>query len=243
VVVAVEQTDQCRDFPANYRSNLGRVMNRSKMLSYGLLAVCLGITGYYGWKFTARNAYETARYRVLASDGDFQIRDYADLVLVSTTMQFKAQGNDGSFSRLFRYISGDNGQQQKVAMTTPVFMERGSDTMEDGTKPSQTSGDTNPTELQRGQMAFVVPEDVASTGAPSPANPNVILRERKGGRFAAVRFAGRMDDESLRQKESELRQWMKQQQLIANGPVEYAGYDPPWTPGFLRRNEILIRVE
>ena len=155
-------------------------MNRSKMLSYGLLAVCLGITGYYGWKFTARNAYETARYRVLASDGDFQIRDYADLVLVSTTMQFKAQGNDGSFSRLFRYISGDNGQQQKVAMTTPVFMERGSDTLEDGTKPSQTSGDTKPTELQRGQMAFVVPEDVASTGAP-PIQTSSCENVKEGG--------------------------------------------------------------
>ena len=24
--------------------------------------------------------------------------------------------------------------------------------------------------------------------------------------------------------------------------IEFAGYDPPWTPGPLRRNEILIRL-
>ncbi|MGI9467753.1 MAG: SOUL family heme-binding protein [Rubripirellula sp.] len=218
-------------------------MNRSKMLSYGITAVCLGIVGYYGWKFTARNAYESARYSVVSSDGDFEVRNYADLVLVSTAMRFDAQGSDGSFSRLFRYISGDNGQQQKVAMTTPVFMERGYEASAEESMPGQANLDGRPTGFQSGQMAFVVPEQVASGGAPQPGNTNVELRQRQGGRFAAIRFTGRMGDKSLRQKESELRQWMEKQELIAAGPVEYAGYDPPWTPGFLRRNEILIRVE
>ncbi|MDA7915000.1 heme-binding protein [bacterium] len=211
------------------------------MLNYGIPAVFLGIFGYFGyfgWKFTARNAYESARYSVVRTEGEFEVRDYADLILVSTSMQFDAQGNDGSFSRLFRYISGDNGQQQKVAMTTPVFMQKGVPILSD---KADTSGpDTNG---QRGRMAFVVPEEVAAGGAPVPGSESVQLRERAGGKFAALRFAGRMGDAALNQKESELREWMQQQNLTAVGPVEYAGYDPPWTPGFLRRNEILIRVE
>ena len=213
------------------------------MLSYGITAVCLGIVGYYGWKFTARNAYESARYSVISSDGNFEVRDYADLILVSTAMRFDAQGSDGSFSRLFRYISGDNGQQQKVAMTTPVFMERGSETLTGETTPDKTRPDGGQAGNQPGQMAFVVPEQVASGGAPQPGNENVKLREREGGRFAAIRFTGRMGDEALSRKENELRQWMEQQNLTAAGSVEYAGYDPPWTPGFLRRNEILIRIK
>lgn len=213
------------------------------MLSFGITAVCLGVVGYYAWKFTARSAYESARYRVVSSAGDIEVRDYADLVLVTTEMRFDAQGNDGSFSRLFRYISGDNGQQQKVAMTTPVFMERGSATPINEPMNDQDNTDGNKAQVQRGQMAFVVPEAVASGGAPQPENANVELRKRQGGRFAAIRFNGRMGEESLRQRESELRDWMKGQHLTASGPVEYAGYDPPWTPGFLRRNEILIRVE
>lgn len=222
---------------------LGRSMNRSKMLSLGITAVCLGFVGYYGWKFTSRNAYESARYRVVSSDGAFEVRDYADLTLVTTAMRFDAQGNDGSFSRLFRYISGDNRQQQKVAMTTPVFMERGSATLINQTASDQNNASSSKAEVQAGQMAFVVPAAVASGGAPQPGNANVELREREGGRFAVVRFTGRMGEESLQQRESELRRWMKQQNLTATGPVEYAGYDPPWTPGFLRRNEILVRVE
>ena len=213
------------------------------MLSYGIAVICLGIVGYYGWKFTARNAYESARYSVILSDGNFEVRDYADLILVSTAMQFDAQGNDGSFSRLFRYISGENGQQQKVAMTTPVFMARGSQQLTDETLLHDANPNNQQTGVQPGQMAFVVPEQVASAGAPLPGNASVELREREGGRFAAIRFAGRMGDKALRQRENELRQWMEQQNLTAAASVEYAGYDPPWTPGFLRRNEILIRIK
>jgi hypothetical protein len=202
------------------------------MLSYGITAVLLGTILYFGWKFTARSAYESARYSVITSEENFEVRDYADLVLVSTPMRFDARGNDGSFSRLFRYISGDNGEQQKVAMTTPVFMQRGAETTTDGSITSQ-----------QGEMSFVVPERVAADGAPQPGNAVVQLRNREGGRFAALRFAGRMEDASLNEREAQLRHWMKQQNLVATGPVEFAGYDPPWTPGFLRRNEILIRVD
>ena len=218
-------------------------MNRSKMLSYGIAVVCLGIVGYYGWKFTARNAYESARYSVISSDGNFEVREYADLVLVSTAMKFDAQGSDGSFSRLFRYISGENGQQQKVAMTTPVFMERGSEKITGEILSHEANLDGRQTRIRPGQMAFVVPEQVASAGTPLPANANVKVRAREGGRFATIRFAGRMGNKALRQREKELRQWMEQQNLTAAASVEYAGYDPPWTPGFLRRNEILIRIK
>jgi len=199
-------------------------------LSYGISAALILLVGYVGWKFTSRQAYESAQYTVVMSEGGFEVRDYAELMLVSTGMQFSSQGSDGSFSRLFRYISGDNGEQQKVAMTIPVFMQRGNIRSDGSAK-------------QPGQMAFVVPRQVAKTGAPVPGNAQVSLRQRSSGKFAVLRFAGRMEDILLDEQESHLRAWMEQQNLKAAGPVEYAGYDPPWTPGFLRRNEILIRVE
>jgi hypothetical protein len=36
---------------------------------------------------------------------------------------------------------------------------------------------------------------------------------------------------------------MNNKALIGDGDAEFAGYDPPWTPGPLRRNEILIRLK
>ena len=59
------------------------------------LVVIIGV----GWNITARTSYESATYSVLASDGSFEIREYPDLVLVTTPM--KSQGSDGSFGRLF----------------------------------------------------------------------------------------------------------------------------------------------
>lgn len=184
----------------------------------------VGLVAFFGWKLTARGSYESAEYTVIESEGEFEIRHYPDLMLATTEMQFEAQGSDGSFMRLFGYISGKNAAKQKVAMTTPVFM--------------QLQAQDVP-----GEMAFVIPKDVAAQGAPKPASDAVQLQKRRGGRFAVVRFSGRMDSKASEDFESRLRAWMAKRELVGEGEVECAGYDPPWTPGPLRRNELHLRLQ
>ena len=143
--------------------------------------------------------------------------------MVTTGMRFESQGDDGSFMRLFGYISGSNDQEQKVAMTTPVFME--SDDDDDA----------------QGQMGFVIPRKVSDARIPEPSSDNVQIRKRAGGKFAVIRFSGRLDGELLSDSENKLRSWMEDRELVPDGDAEIAGYDPPWTPGPFRRNEILFR--
>ena len=69
------------------------------------------------------------------------------------------------------------------------------------------------------------------------------LRKRKGGRFAVVRFPGKLDSKVAKEKETKLREWMKSRGLEGEELPEAAGYDPPFTPAALRRNEILIRLK
>ena len=157
-------------------------------------------------------------------DGPIEIREYPDLIVATTPMQIESQGNDGSFMRLFRYISGANRAQQKVAMTTPVFMEPELDNDE-------------------GKMGFVMPREFARQEVPIPSHADVRIEKRPQGRFAVLRFAGRMNEENRLNAEESLRQWMKTRSLTSNGDAEFAGYDPPWTPGPLRRNEVLVRIE
>lgn len=176
------------------------------------------------WTMTARAAYETAPYKVIESDGNIEIREYPDLVLAATSARFEARGNDGSFMRLFRYISGNNESSQKIEMTTPVFMEDG-------------SGET------QGQMGFVLPQEVAESGAPAPRAENVTIRTRTGGRFAVIRFSGVMDAEDAEEQEAKLREWLAARNLECEETAERAGYDAPFTPGPLRRNEVLIRLK
>ena len=193
----------------------------AKFMIYAGLLTVVALT-YFGWKLTARGAYESAEYTVLDSASPFETREYPDLIVATTNMQFEAQGDDGSFMRLFRYISGANDRDQKIAMTTPVFME----------------AEANDTD---GHMDFVISRKVSEERIPEPSDDNVQIRKRIGGQFAVIRFPGRNKGDLFAQAEKRLRNWMNDQGLIADGDAEFAGYDPPWTPGPLRRNEILIR--
>ncbi|MCP4176062.1 MAG: heme-binding protein [Fuerstiella sp.] len=197
-------------------------MKRSKM-AYLVAGGGLAIVFYFSWGLTARSAYESAAYEVILSDEPFEIREYPQLLMATTEIRFAGRDNGGSFSRLFAYISGANENNQKVAMTTPVFMNA-------------------ETQDQPGQMGFVVPASVATDGAPAPSDDAVELRTRVGGRFAVVRFSGQLDSSTRHDAEQCLSRWMADQGFAADGDAESAGYDPPWTPGVFRRNEVLVRI-
>ena len=189
------------------------------------LAAMVGLVGLgmAAWTMTARAGYESAEYKVIESDGNIEIREYPDLMLVATDSKMDSQGRDGSFMRLFRYISGANEGEQKIAMTTPVFME----------------GDVGKSDVS---MGFVMPKEVAAEGVPEPKGDGVKIRKREGGRFAVVRFSGQLDSRVAKEQEAKLREWMKSRGLEGGSKAEAAGYDPPFTPGPLRRNEVLIRL-
>tara|TARA_R110002073_G_scaffold324568_1_gene502606 strand:+ start:984 stop:1601 length:618 start_codon:yes stop_codon:yes gene_type:complete len=198
-------------------------MTRRKM-SHITLILLVVVAGIFAWNLKAFAGYESAEYTVVETDEEFEIRDYPDLKLAATEMGFESRGRDGSFMRLFGYISGGNEAKQKIEMTTPVFMEAGE-------------------EETKGQMGFVIPKQVASEGAPEPVSKDVKIRERKGGRFAVIRFSGIMNTKTASEAEAKLREWIEQKGLVAEDAFETAGYDPPFTPGPLRRNEVLIRLK
>lgn len=192
------------------------------------LAIALVIIGLVtvGWKMTSRDGYESATYQTIEQDGSFELREYPELMLVTTSAAMAAQGQDGSFGRLFKYISGDNQEASKVSMTTPVFMESG----------TEESGE---------RMSFVLPAEVAAASIPVPTNKDVEIKKRAGGKFAVLRFSGRLNDQTVAEIEKQLREWIEAKGLVLidESAIEYAGYDPPWTPGPFRRNEVLIQVK
>jgi hypothetical protein len=198
-------------------------MMKRRMIYLATILAVVGV-GVAAWTMTARAGYESAEYKVIESDGNIEIREYPDLMLASTDSEMDSQGRDGSFMRLFRYISGANEDNQKIAMTTPVFME----------------GEVGERDVS---MGFVMPKNVAAEGVPEPKGEGVEIRKRKGGRFAVIRFSGRIDSRVAKQQEDKLRKWMKSRGLAGDARAEAAGYDPPFTPGPLRRNEILIRLK
>ena len=195
-------------------------LSRSKVLLW--LGIPLLLIGGTAFVVTSRAGYETASYTVEKKDGKFEVRKYAAHTVVTAPM--KGDSQNGSFGKLFQYISGSNEADQKISMTTPVFM------------PADSDGTTK-------EMQFVVPGDVAKDGAPTPKDKSVKLKRMSGGKYAALRFAGRSGAADRKKKLAELKALIKAEGLTASGSPVFAGYDPPWTPGPMRRNEVLMRVE
>ena len=75
--------------------------------------------------FGVRGTYEQPKYTVVGHiDPDVELRAYAKRTAVETSM---INGNDGeAFGRLFRYITGANKSDAKIAMTVPVEMKQAS---------------------------------------------------------------------------------------------------------------------
>ena len=169
---------------------------------------------------TSRAGYESAPYTVVSSSGNFEVRDYPAITVVETPMA--DQNGDGSFGRLFGFISGRNAGKQKIAMTTPVFMAEG----EAGRK-----------------MSFVLPSDLKPDAVPKPADGAVAVRVIPAGRFAVLRFSGGRDSKSEGEHLSQLRAWIAEQGLKSSTAPVYGYFDPPWTPSFLRRNEVMLRLD
>jgi hypothetical protein len=170
---------------------------------------------------TSRGGYESARYAVVRTAGLFELRDYSALTVVETPMATPGNSADGSFSRLFRFISGQNQAQQKISMTTPVFM----------------SGATT-----NRSMAFVMPAKLQSDQVPAPTDPAVSVRTLPPQRFAVFRFSGSRTSVNESTALTKLQEWLASQSLPTNSAPIYAHFDPPWTPAFLRRNEVMLPV-
>ena len=79
-----------------------------------LLLVLAGALILVGCQAT-RAGYESAPYKTVRSDGKFQVRDYPALTVVETPMGGSRSGDDGSFMRLFRFITGSNEANTRAA--------------------------------------------------------------------------------------------------------------------------------
>ena len=182
-------------------------------------------------------AVEEAEYTVIRQDGDIEIREYADAIIAETVVddKFEDAGNR-AFRKLFGYIGGDNRSQSEIAMTAPVSQE----------KRSEKIAMTSPVGQQKSgdgwAVSFMMPASYTMETIPQPTDPSVVIRQIPAHRVAAIRYSGFWSEEKYQEHLEELNVWIKNEnQEVAGQPV-WARYNAPFTPWFMRRNEILIPV-
>jgi hypothetical protein len=186
-------------------------------------------------------AIEEPAFRSVERDGAFELREYGPHVVAETRVEasFTDAGNV-AFQRLFRYISGHNTVQQKIAMTAPVAQSRDAAL---GEKIAMTAPVAQQADGDAYRVAFVVPAEYTLDTVPQPRDPAVQVRAVPAQLVASWRYSGRWTESSYREHEAELRAAIAARNLKVAGESVLARYNPPFMPSFLRRNEVLIPVK
>lgn len=191
---------------------------------------------------------ETVKFKVLSRKDKYEIRQVEPYFIAETTMPgkygFDFNGASQSFNVLAEYLFGKNATKEKMEMTTPVLTRR---TQSEGEKLEMTTPViTRRLEDQnKWKMSFVMPSKYGSN-LPLPKDPSVTIKEVPQKIVAVVAFSGFITDEEVKQRESVLRNALKNDnefQVKAGASVEVAQYNPPFTLPFTRRNEISLEVE
>ena len=162
--------------------------------------------------------YEQPQYDKLVAEGPAEIRRYAALSAVSS----RGGDENSAFRVLFRYISGENAAAEKISMTVPVR------------RAGKKGGD----------LSFFAPSRYSGDTLPKPSDERVSISQFPAGRYAVLRFSGTTSESRVAAKLTELRNWIMAKGLAENEPAVWYldRYDPPWTPWFLRTNEVLVRL-
>lgn len=208
------------------------------LISLGVLAV-LGIAALLVFVYVVQNV-EQPDYEVVLEDGDFELRDYPPLVVAETVNPGgRREGLSAGFGALARYIFAKERGGERIAMTAPVQQRA----LGPDEKIAMTAPVTQSPQPGGGwAVQFVMPSEYRLEDLPPPARDDVRLREIPARRVAAVRFSGRTTDAAVADQRRRLDEWMAARGLEADDAPVYAYYNDPFTPGPLRRNEVLYEV-
>ncbi len=75
-----------------------------------------------------------------------------------------------------------------------------------------------------------------------PVDPRVQLRLVPAANWAVIRYSGTWSQANYTEHLKQLRASLKAQGVATQGEPVLARYDPPFTPWFMRRNEIWLAL-
>lgn len=169
---------------------------------------------------------EQAPYLVEQILEGVEVRRYSPMVLATV----HDMPDNEAFRILFKYISGNNRSisrldqaastaagGEKIAMTVPVF----------------SAGNS---------FSFVMPSSFSKESAPEPQDPRSIVEGMPERRVAALRFSGVAREGAVAARTRQLLETLARHELRPRGTPFLMRYNAPFTPGFMRRNEVAIEL-
>ncbi len=187
-------------------------------------------------------AIEEPGYVVLAESAGYEIRRYEAYNVAETVVDgdFRSSGSR-AFRRLAGYIFGDNRAGEKMEMTAPVE----SLPADEGVRMNMTA----PVESSKAGEGkgyiyrFVMERKYGFDELPRPVDSRITLRNVPARTMAVHRYSGLWSEANYQKNEQALLDALRADGIDVIGTPVLARYNGPFTPFFLRRNEVMIEVD
>lgn len=197
------------------------------------IGILWSIYGYFA------SHVEQMQYLVLEQKAGYEIRLYEEHIVAQTTVKgtYQEALNEG-FRIVAAYIFGANTKKEKVAMTTPVLETTGT---------SQTIAMTTPVlatiEGESHTIAFGMPRSYTLDTLPTPTDSRIQIVTIPETKMAAMQVSFLRTNARVQKKKEELLKLLAQDGVVVVGEPQYAGYNAPWTPPWMTRNEVLVEIK
>ena len=114
-------------------------------------------------------------------------------------------------------LSGQAKKAQKIPMNAPVI-------------------------TKKNYMAFALPSSYHNETVPIPTNPMVKIEIQKEKTMAVLQFSGRTNETKVQKNIKKLITTLNTHKIKMKGEPVLMRYNSPFTPGFLRRNEVSVEI-
>lgn len=207
-------------------------MNRLGVVLSSLLLGACSVVGI-------RSGTEQPDYVVVATlADDIEIRRYPSRLVAEVEVEgAEEDARSTGFRKLAAFIFGENEPRRSIAMTAPVGQAPATERIATTAPVGQTESDAD-----KWRIWFHMPAEYGRETLPRPLDPDIAIRELDAATLAVLRFSGSRSAAAVHAARLRLEAALAAAGWRIEGPPVALFYDPPWTPAFLRRNEIAIPV-
>lgn len=212
-------------------------MNNTLIEFVVIITSLWSVWGFFG------SRVEQADYTVVKKMNGYEIREYPAHIVAQTTVKGSYGESMGNgFSIVAGYIFGGNTKKESIAMTAPVVAQKG-----EAKKISESIAMTAPVVATAdGDMqiiSFGMPRSYTLETLPTPNDPRVKIVMIPAKKYAVMQFSWYRSDARIKSLQEKLLSALARDGVVAGESIAYAGYNAPWTPPWMTRNEVSVELK
>ena len=188
------------------------------------------LAAWTAWGLYARRSADPVPATTVKRLDGVELRRYPPIAVAETT----AEDQTTAFRRLYDYITGANETTTEIEMTAPVRTGSAEIPMTAPVRSVEEEGSMT--------MGFYLPPEYGVETPPTPTDDDVTVTSEAERVLAVRSFSWYATSGRVDRIERDLLDALDEYGVETVGEPFLLRYDDPWTPPFMRRNEVAIEV-